>query len=37
MSSLLYPIMQTVDEEYLNIDGTIGGTNQHDIFENAEK
>lgn len=32
MSSMLYPILQALDEEYLNVDAQFGGTDQRKIF-----
>ncbi len=32
MSSLLYPILQAVDEEYLEVDAQFGGVDQRKIF-----
>lgn len=32
VTSLMYPIMQALDEEYLNVDVTIGGSDQRKIF-----
>lgn len=32
MSSMLYPILQTIDEEYLKVDAQFGGVDQRKIF-----
>jgi len=32
VSGLLYPLMQALDEEYLNVDAQLGGTDQRKIF-----
>ncbi len=32
MSSMLYPILQALDEEYLGVDAQFGGTDQRKIF-----
>jgi tyrosyl-tRNA synthetase len=32
MSNLLYPILQALDEEYLNVDVQFGGVDQRKIF-----
>jgi tyrosyl-tRNA synthetase len=41
LSSLLYPILQTLDEQYLEVDAQFGGIDQRKIFmfarENLEK
>ncbi|CCJ29371.1 unnamed protein product [Pneumocystis jirovecii] len=37
LSGLLYPGMQTLDEEYLNCDAQFGGIDQRKIFTFAEK
>jgi len=36
LSSLLYPCLQTLDEEYLNVDAQFGGVDQRKIFMFAE-
>ncbi|KAG0440018.1 putative tyrosine--tRNA ligase, cytoplasmic [Dictyocoela muelleri] len=37
MSSLIYPMMQALDEEYLNVDAQFGGVDQRKIFTYAMK
>jgi tyrosyl-tRNA synthetase len=37
INSLVYPILQALDEEYLGVDGQVGGTDQRKIFTYAEK
>ncbi len=32
LSGLLYPIMQSIDEQYLNVDAQLGGTDQRKIM-----
>ena len=37
LSSLIYPGLQALDEEYLKVDAQFGGTDQRKIFTYAEK
>lgn len=37
LSGLLYPLMQTLDEEYLNVDAQFGGLDQRKIFALAKE
>lgn len=37
LSGLLYPGLQALDEEYLQVDAQFGGTDQRKIFTYAEK
>ncbi|KAG0419566.1 putative tyrosine--tRNA ligase, cytoplasmic [Dictyocoela roeselum] len=37
MSSLIYPMMQAIDEEYLGVDAQFGGVDQRKIFTYAMK
>jgi tyrosyl-tRNA synthetase len=37
MSSLLYPILQALDEEYLGVDIQFGGVDQRKIFTFARE
>lgn len=37
VSGLLYPLLQTLDEEYLKVDAQFGGVDQRKIFMFAEK
>lgn len=37
IGSLLYPLLQTLDEEYLDCDAQFGGVDQRKIFTYAEK
>ncbi len=37
ISSMVYPIMQALDEEYLDVDIQFGGTDQRKIFTFAEE
>ncbi len=34
---MIYPLMQTLDEEYLSVDAFFGGVDQRNIFVLAEK
>ncbi|KAH7981981.1 hypothetical protein HPB52_002493 [Rhipicephalus sanguineus] len=37
LSSMLYPLLQALDEEYLHVDAQFGGVDQRKIFTFAEK
>lgn len=37
VSSLLYPILQALDEEYLGVDATLGGIDQRKIYTFAQE
>ena len=37
LSSLIYPLYQWLDEEYLGVDAQFGGVDQRKIFISAEK
>jgi len=37
LSGLIYPLMQALDEEYLNVDAQFGGVDQRKIFVLAEE
>ncbi|KAI8998148.1 tRNA synthetases class I-domain-containing protein [Gaertneriomyces semiglobifer] len=37
MSALVYPLLQALDEEYLDVDAQFGGVDQRKIFTFAEK
>lgn len=37
LSSLIYPIMQALDEEYLDVDVQLGGVDQRKIFTHAKE
>lgn len=37
LSSLIYPVLQALDEEYLNVDAQLGGLDQREVFTLSEK
>lgn len=37
LSGLLYPLLQSLDEQYLNADAEFGGVDQRKIFTFSEK
>lgn len=37
LSGLVYPLLQALDEEYLQVDAQFGGVDQRKIFTFAEK
>ena len=37
LSSLIYPLMQSLDEEYLGVDAQFGGVDQRKIFMHSQK